>query len=251
MAIASLTLPIFFSAIFVHLLTLSIAQKELRYSYCENRRGNFSAGSPYHDNLNRVLSSLSSDTENDHGFYNASFGENPDHVFARALCRGDVEPATCRSCISDTSNLRASVCPNQKEAILGYDECMVFYTNRSIFGVIETSPRLWLWNPVNASDPASLSATLRTLLDTSRMQAAAGDSLRKFAVNDAVASDFTRVFVLTECTPDLSEQQCLNCLDQIIEEQPDCCTGRTGGRVIAPSCNFRFENYRFYNITPV
>ncbi|EOY19894.1 Cysteine-rich RLK (RECEPTOR-like protein kinase) 25, putative [Theobroma cacao] len=242
----------FFSAIFVHLLTLSIAQKELRYVNCENGRGNFSTGSPYQDNLNSVLSSLSSDTGNDHGFYNASFGENPDQVFARALCRGDVEPDICRSCISDARNARASVCPNQKEALLGYDECMVFYTNHSIFGVLQTSPGMVLWNRANASDPEGFSATLRTLLETSRKQAAAGDTLQKFAVNDTMTTDFSRVYVLTECTPDLSEQQCLDCLDLVIRNQPDCCTGTMiGGRLIVPSCNFRFENYRFYNITHV
>ncbi|XVF24081.1 hypothetical protein REPUB_Repub13aG0096400 [Reevesia pubescens] len=234
------------------LVTLSIAQKELRYVSCIYERGNFSANSPYLDNLNRVLSSFSSNTENDYGFYNASFGENPDQVFARALCRGDVEPDICRACISDVArNLQANICPNQKEAILGYDECMVFYTNRSIFGDLETftSANIYMWSPVNASDPDGFGETLRTLLETSREEAAAGDGLRKFAENDAITSDYTTVFVLTECTPDLSEQQCLDCLDEIIRRQPDCCTGRNGGRVIVPSCNFRFENNRFYNIT--
>ncbi|XP_022745887.1 putative receptor-like protein kinase At4g00960 isoform X2 [Durio zibethinus] len=251
MAVASSSLAIFFSSILVHhLLTLSTAQQELRYVNCDNGRGNFSADSPYPDNLNHVLSSFSSNQGKDYGFYNASFGENPDQVFARALCRGDVEPDICRSCISDVNKkLQSSVCPNQKEAILGYDECMVFYSNRSIFGILETLPGMHLWSLVNASDPEGFSETLRPLLETLRREAAAGDALRKFAVNDRITPNYQRVYALTECTPDLSEQQCLDCLDQIIQQQPDCCTGRSGGRVIGPSCNFRFEKDRFYNIT--
>lgn len=48
---------------------------------------------------------------------------------------------------------------------------------------------------------------------------------------------------------DLSELQCSDCLDRAIGEIPNCCSGKIGGRVLKPSCNFRFETERFYNPT--
>ncbi|KAJ0085752.1 hypothetical protein Patl1_07127 [Pistacia atlantica] len=35
-----------------------------------------------------------------------------------ALCRGDVKPDICRSCINDSSLELSKLCPNQKEAVM-------------------------------------------------------------------------------------------------------------------------------------
>ncbi|KAK4755048.1 hypothetical protein SAY87_008805 [Trapa incisa] len=49
------------------------------------------------------------------------------------------------------------------------------------------------------------------------------------------------------CTPDLSELQCSDCLDSVIGDLPNYCGGKIGGRVVVPSCNVRYEVYRFYD----
>ncbi|XVF87655.1 hypothetical protein PTKIN_Ptkin18bG0137700 [Pterospermum kingtungense] len=60
-------------------------------------------------------------------------------------------------------------------------------------------------------------------------------------------SAFQTVYGLVQCTPDLSQVECSSCLTQNIGEIPQCCDRKQGGRVIGPSCNFRFEIARFYN----
>ncbi|KAG7983850.1 hypothetical protein I3843_04G127100 [Carya illinoinensis] len=90
---------------------------------------------------------------------------------------------------------------------------------------------------------------LRTLLEGLRDEAAAGGSLRKYAVNNTIAPQFMTLYALVQCTPDLSREQCDNCLTGAFGNIPQCCSGKQGGRVITPSCNFRFEIYQFYNST--
>ena len=51
-----------------------------------------------------------------------------------------------------------------------------------------------------------------------------------------------------QCTPDLSELSCSNCLEGATNEIPTC-DSRKGGRVVKPSCNLRYEIYRFYDFT--
>jgi len=64
-------------------------------------------------------SSLYSNTEIDYGFYNSSYGQNSDKVYAIGFCRGDVHVNLddCRGCLNITTSLLKKHCPNQKETI--------------------------------------------------------------------------------------------------------------------------------------
>ncbi|XP_023903217.2 cysteine-rich receptor-like protein kinase 44 [Quercus suber] len=127
---------------------------------------------------------------------------------------------------------------------------MLRYSFRDIFNIMETSPSFYLWNPNNVSaNYDQFSQDLRTLLDSKRVQAAAGGSLRKFAAGNATAPNNQTLYSVVQCTPDLSDRDCSDCLAGAMEEIPNCCDGRQGGRVIRPSCNFRFEVSLFYDAT--
>ncbi|GMY32342.1 cysteine-rich receptor-like protein kinase 29, partial [Fagus crenata] len=97
---------LFLSAIFM-LISQAISQPNFLYYSCLDK-GNYTINSIYNANLNHLLSSLpslSSNTEIDNGFYNVSYGQNPDKVYALGLCRGDVKPEVCRSCLTNATNL--------------------------------------------------------------------------------------------------------------------------------------------------
>ncbi|RZC86571.1 hypothetical protein C5167_029922 [Papaver somniferum] len=51
--------------------------------------------------------------------------------------------------------------------------------------------------------------------------------------------------LLSYCTADISSSNCNLCLLGVISELPNCCDGKSGGGVIRPSCNFRYELYPF------
>ncbi|XP_060190868.1 cysteine-rich receptor-like protein kinase 10 [Lycium barbarum] len=72
---------------------------------------------------------------------------------------------------------------------------------------------------------------------------------KKFATKEANFLSLERVYSLGQCTPDLSESSCDNCLRVAIGNLP--IDGKKGGRVIFSSCNVRYEMYPFYNITVV
>ncbi|KAM4113995.1 hypothetical protein ACJW30_04G037200 [Castanea mollissima] len=232
------------------LISQAIAQPDFLYHFCLNDKFNYTSNSTYHTNLNQVLSSLSSNTEIDYGFYNFSYGKSPDKVYLLGLCRGDAKPDICRSCLNNATSLLPLLCPNQKEAIGWYDYCMLRYSLRNIFGIVEDTPSFYMWNPFNVSaNYDQFSQDLRILLDSKRVQAAAGGSLRKFAAGNATAPNNQTLYSVVQCTPDLSDQDCSDCLAGAMGEIPNCCDGKQGGRVIKPSCNFRFEVSLFYDAT--
>ncbi|KAB5533886.1 hypothetical protein DKX38_016972 [Salix brachista] len=95
---------------------------------------------------------------------------------------------------------------------------MVRYTNRSIFDRMEQGPYFWVYDVrFNVSDVVGFNQSLMTLLGRLSNQAAAGDSRYK------------------------------DCLYNASGLIPQCCNARPGGRVIYPSCNFRYEKDRFYD----
>lgn len=61
---------------------------------------------------------------------------------------------------------------------------------------------------------------------------------------------FSTIYGLVQCTPDLSEAQCSSCLDKSINTfASEVYTGSSGGRSLLPACNFRYETYKFFNMS--
>ncbi|CAN2060895.1 unnamed protein product [Malus fusca] len=226
------------------------------YHFCINESGNYTTNSAYQTNLNRLLSSLpSNESGNGYGFYNASYRLNwsNEHIYVIGLCRGDVKAEDCRSCLNNSRYDLPQLCPNQKEAIGWYDNCMLRYSNRSLYGVMETSPSFYMWNINNISSSGldGFNQELWKLLESTTSEAAAGGPLRKFAFGNTNAPTFQRIFALAQCTPDISEQNCSDCLAWDIEKFHTYTYGNEGGRVYRPSCYFRFEVYPFIEPTTV
>jgi len=110
---------------------------------CDNNKGNYTVNSTYDNNLKTLLSSFSSHAEINYGFYNLSYGQDPDKAYAIGLCRGDLEPNQCLTKLNNTIGYLREQCPNQKEAIVWGGDFTLWYSNRSIFGIVETSPTLF------------------------------------------------------------------------------------------------------------
>jgi hypothetical protein len=107
-------LVFFLSAIFIF-TAQAVAQTTFLAYFCLNDKGNYTAKSSYEANLNHLLSSLSSNTETDYGFYNSSYGQNSDQAYAIGLCRGDVNPDVCRSCIDNATSISSQAALSQSE----------------------------------------------------------------------------------------------------------------------------------------
>ncbi|KAL4628565.1 hypothetical protein ACB092_05G248500 [Castanea dentata] len=188
-----------------------------------------------------------SNTEIDYGFYNFSAGESPNKVNAIVLCRGDVSTDVCRACINESSSTLLQSCPNQKEAIIWAEKCVLRYSNRSIFNMLDIDPLLGYYNIGDVPDVQAFNKALRPLLDSLRNRTASGNSTHKFALQSVPVPNFETIYALLECTPDLSRLDCNNCLSQVQVYIPRCCNGKQGGRFVTPSCDIRYEIYSFYD----
>ncbi|KAF8403628.1 hypothetical protein HHK36_011732 [Tetracentron sinense] len=211
--------------------------------------GNYTTNSTYQINLNLLLSTLSTNASLNDGFYNATGGRNSDKVYALTLCRGDVAPDVCANCVNTSSHAIIQQCPNQKEAIIGYDECMLRYSNTSMFSVMDQTHILLLLNTKNFSDADQLNKVLGDLMNGLVTRASSGSSSKKFAVGEAKVTDFQKVYGLAQCTPDISQFNCEVCLQGSVGDIPNYFFGKEGGRVIKTSCNLRYELYPFYTST--
>ncbi|KAL2324343.1 hypothetical protein Fmac_023401 [Flemingia macrophylla] len=167
------------------------------------------------------------------------------------MCRGDVRNHTCEECITTATKQIATVCPNSKEALIWYHECLVRYSNRCFFSTVEERPRFNFmdYNVSNSTKEGSYGFWLlsKTLSDAVGEAANAGPAgTTKFVTKNASLSDSERVHTLVQCTPDLSSEDCRRCLGDIMRDIPSCCLGRRGGMVLYPSCTLMFGINQFY-----
>ncbi|XP_062087479.1 cysteine-rich receptor-like protein kinase 44 isoform X2 [Humulus lupulus] len=245
------TKSLFFSLL-CSIVSLASQQATAQYNFCFNETGNYTLDSTYHDNLNHLLATLpSSQNGNGYGFYDLSYGNSSDQVNGIGQCRGDTMPDVCQSCLHESARLLQERCPYQKKAAAWYENCMLHYSNSSLLGVMETYPQLYLYVGVNVSSNIiqEYLKTLRNLLDNLKNRAAAGGSLKKFAVENVTAPRFKTIYGFVQCTPDLDQTNCTNCLEQAFEVYQNCCVGQTGASIFGTSCRFRYEDRLFYNST--
>ncbi|KAI3980032.1 hypothetical protein MKX01_042686 [Papaver californicum] len=229
------------------------AQSTYIYHYCQG--GNYTDNSSFQRNLNQTLGYLSSSITPNQTFYNRSTGQNQDRVYGMLLCRGDLTDEGCKSC-ADTSTVEATsqYCSNGKQYTAWYDGCMLRYSSKSIFSIMEVEPAISLLNTNNVRDPESFNLLVTELMNTLVSRASSnGDnsSTIKFATGNfnATTVGYQSLYGLVQCTPDISGSGCNRCLSGAVDNLPSCCFGKPGGRILRPSCNIRYEVYPFYEST--
>ncbi|KAM0968779.1 hypothetical protein ACFX2A_017382 [Malus domestica] len=258
----SSTSPFFISLIILLLIantstqSLDRQQPFLRVA-CSYNKGNYTNNSVYQTNLNRLLPSLllSNVNSNGYGFYSYSNGENSDQVNAIGLCRGDLIADACSACLGNSTNILTQTCPNQMEATIWNENCMLRYSNRTLYGILEVLPAFYQSNSENVSSSSSVvdefNQHLMTLLESLRSEVSGGGSLRKYAVGNKSVTDSNRtmfvLFGLAQCTPDLSTLDCNHCLNSGLEVINNNFYGKDSVRFVKPSCNLRYEAYLFFD----
>ncbi|KAD7117333.1 hypothetical protein E3N88_04601 [Mikania micrantha] len=226
--------------------TTTLAQPpDFIFNFCENS-ANYTANSTYQSNLETALTSLRT-TNRGLGFYMLSVGDGNGRVNSVALCRGDIKPDLCDSCLKDSTVRLLQLCPTQKAAIGYYDYCLLKYSNENILGSTRINMYVGLANTQNSTDIDGFNGALGPLMRALRLAAAAGGDQKKFASGNTSGPGLSTIFGLVQCTPDLTEQQCSYCLEDAINQIPNMMNGKVGGRILLPMCNFRYETFPFFN----
>ncbi|KAF7849037.1 hypothetical protein BT93_L1316 [Corymbia citriodora subsp. variegata] len=217
-------------------------------------RGDYAAYSKFQDNLYRlrIRGDYAADNKGPiNGFYNTTEGEDPDKVYGLFLCRGDVAANLCRSCIHEAFNILIERCPGQKEAIIWYDECLVRYSNRSFFSIMETKPIIFIANPLDGS--VTVNKIVEQTFNNEDFVAKVTDlarnvtdlvisSKRLYTTKNVYVSSLVTLHELAQCTPDISKSACKSCLLSAIKEFPTVLNLKRGGaRILQPSCNVQYQ----------
>ncbi|KAJ8444343.1 hypothetical protein Cgig2_019901 [Carnegiea gigantea] len=220
---------------------------------CDHKSaGNYTHDSAYESNLLSVLSNLTSAAASTKAFYNASAGSGEDQVFGLFYCRGDVHPNRCLSCV-ETGVSHLKTC-SAREGSVYYELCTIRYAKRAIFGSVELkqdyiscglsagpkSPNLIVFNQ-------TVDETAARLIE----QVTSGNSSSYFATEAAKLYKDQRVYMLVQCSPDLTLSRCDDCLSGAWEVMSlDCWgCGYIWGMYFQPSCQLRYDVVPFFNLT--
>ncbi|GLT31015.1 hypothetical protein SLA2020_057830 [Shorea laevis] len=240
---------LFLILLFSVFLIALISAKDLYFEATCVNNGNFTANSIYGTNLNLLFSQLSTTADFNYGFYNLSVGRSPDQVNAIGLCRGDQKEDVCRSCLNDNISELKQRCPKYKEAIGWSEFCTLHYSSQQLFGSMKSEPEQIFYNKYNASDVDGFNRALRPLLTNLRSRAAAGGPFFKYAADNTTGPTFLSViYALEQCTPELSQKDCSDCLTTAMGKMDPYCTRSIGCRILQPSCNLRYETRPFFAV---
>ncbi|PWA59811.1 gnk2-like domain-containing protein [Artemisia annua] len=226
---------------------------EHSYHYCGSNKTTYTPNSTYYHNLVDLGMSLFTQ-EGDSSFElfsNITVGKRPpDIVYGLYLCRADMLPSDCLNCLIEASKEIRELCPIQKEAIRWSDNCMLHYANRSVLWNMEVFPIDYACNKANISKLETEEKRFQDIVVDmmDELVVMASNNSKRSAYKEAIYNGTQRVFGLMQCTHDLSSSDCDRCLRTHVSHLVnELCGGKAGGRLSTPSCDFRYERYKFYN----
>ncbi|KAI3947319.1 hypothetical protein MKW92_005984 [Papaver armeniacum] len=215
--------------------------------------GNYTTNSTYQSNLNLLLNSTLPVFKTEGGVSNehrsANTGSEPDTVYGSFQCRSDLKSNECEDCFdSATEDITKSIrCPNSKQGILWYEECILRYSNESLHPILQDKPVFYIVNEttVTSTNQDEFSKTLARLVEKLVRESTVAKN--QFATGEADFATSRKIYGLVQCTlPDISSTDCNKCLSRVAANLSVCCDGKIGARVLNPTCNFRYELYPFY-----
>ncbi|KAF8079950.1 hypothetical protein N665_0989s0017 [Sinapis alba] len=234
-----------FLFIFSFLTSYGVSAENPHYLalFCPNTTRN----SPYNTNLETVFSTLRNASYSTL-FQNATSGQDPNKVYGLFLCRGDMTREVCHNCVAYAVNQMLARCPDGNEAVIYYEECILRYSHKNIFSIVTLYGGHLMMNRYNISSNQENRFRGQVSSMLNRAASEAANNSRKFYTMKANFTTVQTLYVLAQCTPDLTRRDCLTCLRSSIN-------GMTlysyGGRLLWPSCNTRYELNSFYTETDI
>lgn len=220
---------------------------------CGDGGGTYTVNSTYQSNLNQISATLPTNASRAL-FATAAVGAVPaEIVYALALCRGDSNASTCKSCVATAFPYARQQCGFDEEVAVFYDDCSLRLSKENFLAdsskanltVIPNPDLEYVSSPVEAFDAAV------SLLLNATSNYAAMNSSRRFATGEkGFDSSYPTIYGLAQCTPDLLPADCRSCLHDIIVLTPQYLSGMQGGRIMGVRCYIRYELNKFFNGNP-
>ncbi|KAJ9564750.1 hypothetical protein OSB04_000716 [Centaurea solstitialis] len=197
-------------------------------------------------NLNTTLSSLRkqlSTTNNYHAVAKTLI--NGESVYGLALCREYLSTTACLACF-DTAVAYMKVCGLGNGAHIFYDDCELRYENSNFYdeAIIKTS--VGICGNTTSSYPKELQKIAKGLF--SDLQIAAPKTSNFFAASARrLTSTNATVYALAQCSRNLSQSVCVDCL-KVRHRTLDGCLPNTFGRAIDSGCFMRYSETPFFGV---
>ncbi|CAD6217813.1 unnamed protein product [Miscanthus lutarioriparius] len=238
---------------------------------CNGTTGNFTSGSAFAANLDRLIAELPGNASASPSlFASASVtgsASNTDTAYGLALCRGDMTDArACRACLADAFAQLRRLCGVDRDATFYADLCTARYSggdflrltadgvdNSPVVNGMDANASTYPgWDPGNATSRSFFLSLVGTLFGEMSMYGAYNSSRHRRLATAVmfINAGLPTVYGLAQCTPDLAPAQCWHCFQGLGELNRQWYDGREGGRISGVRCGFRYEGYQFYQGTP-
>ncbi|CAL5344708.1 unnamed protein product [Camellia sinensis] len=221
--------------------------------FCDYQFNYTNNSSVFQNNLYHLLTNLSSQTPLTN-FYNSTFGRDENTVYALSFCPAYIAAQNCQACVQDASHSITQHCPNQKKAIIYYVECVARYANYSFFSKEEYDPGLYWNSSISFYNPDRLDQVLANTMDGLITKAAFGSSTTKtktkFATGEAKITGAQQLYCFMQCTPDITENACRDCLVYALDRLQYYTHGKEWGLDYIPNCQARYQLVAFYEVVP-
>ncbi|XP_049931726.1 cysteine-rich receptor-like protein kinase 25 [Nymphaea colorata] len=198
----------------------------------------------YRKNLEELFRSLVDSIPIMGFFSNTSVGESTNTIYGIALCRGDLPADICQNCTAAAVERVKIECLNSSSAMIWFEACIVRFSNKRFFGILERS------NPIMWTDPNS---ELSTESDGKEwvypLVNEAADNWKRFATMIEPKGGYTS-YSLAQCTIDLSSEDCSACFQYAIKEIGKHHTLGRVWRFVCPSCVILHYTWPFFLTSP-
>ncbi|KAL2334525.1 hypothetical protein Fmac_015738 [Flemingia macrophylla] len=232
--------------------TTTQADDIFRYEICSNNK---TTGNNFKSNIKRLLSSLASNSLNNTAFYKTtgvtestsstlllgkqgneirlSYVVQKEHIHGSGVvprscshecsvrslnlrANGVMSPVTSVKSVQHATQTLSAECSLSKAAVMWIDECMVRYSNRSFFSIVDTRTILNVYSERNVSDQESFMRLVFDKLNKTADEAAGGNREKMYATSQTDITENRTLYSLAQWTPDLLPNDCRRCLSVTI-----------------------------------
>ncbi|XP_037437684.1 cysteine-rich receptor-like protein kinase 25 [Triticum dicoccoides] len=228
--------------------------------------GNYSDGSQYHVNLDRLLSAIPMAAAEDGGFFNRKFGMEGDEVFGLFMCYAGDTDSECQDCLTRAPVGVMKLCPHSRTVRAVYNACTLRYSDESFFSVadlvdisdLSDAPHMeverssyrtqygggghsyapWYERVLPlvgyVVDTAGMSHMRLELIR--RLMGKAGQAHERIAEGKQRFTYTQWVWAVVQCTRDLPASECTRCLSYYTDQLPRLFPNNSGGAIKGYSC---------------
>ncbi|CAL4891100.1 unnamed protein product [Urochloa decumbens] len=200
---------------------------------------NYTNGSQYKKNLDRLLDTLPTAAADNGRFYKDSAGAGADEVFGLIMCFADWNATECRECLAGAAAGIKRECPGSRSVRAMYDACMLRYSAAPIPPTADLGA---IFEEYAYGEPVTSLGLANALMRLmAKLTAGVTASPLLLANDTAPYSSSQTMYGLAQCTRDLNATECTRCINDYVDRLVDMYPNKTGGAMKGYSCYLRYQ----------